>query len=136
MNIKLIIAATLAISVTSVFPQTQSTLTYTADKLFETAMNRGFAEGILIGNQADEMKSQTRSTDSTIARLVRGEATKDGCQIFMLTLTQPNVPTATGESAGDYVATNKVTVCKDDRPPTAEVVACTVGKLTCMPVKK
>lgn len=125
----------LAIALMPSLAQGQNLQKYSANQLFETAMNKGQSDGVLVGEQADVLKSATHSKDDTIARIIRGEATDDGCQIFHMTLTQPNVPTTSGMNAGDYVATTKITKCRDDRQPIVEVTACTVGKISCMPAR-
>lgn len=112
----------------------QSPKPYTIDALFSTAMQHGAAEGLLVGPQADLLRQQTRSTAPTYAKAVRGEATFDGCQVFLMTLTQPDVPTTTsGKLAGDYVVTTKMTLCRDDRQPKLDVVGCSVAGKSCMP---
>lgn len=127
--------AFVAIALTPSLVYGQNLQRYSANQLFETAMNKGQSDGVLVGEQADFLKSATHSKDDTIARIVRGDATADGCQIFHMTLTQPNVPTTSGMNAGDYVATTKITKCRDDRQPTTEVTACVVGKISCMPAR-
>lgn len=111
----------------------QAPKTYTADALFSEAMKNGRAEGILVGPQADHIRQQTHSTEPTQAKAVRGSATADGCQVFLMTLTQAKIPSRSGQFVGDYVTTTKLTLCRDDRQPTVEVVDCRVGSTSCLP---
>lgn len=105
----------------------------TSSQAFEIAMKTGKSSGILIGNEAVSMKASTRSTDATLIDVVKGDTLANGCQLLHMTLTQPNVPTRTGANAGNYVSKTKVTMCRDGRSPTIEVVECYVGMFNCMP---
>lgn len=105
----------------------------TSSQAFEIAMKSGASSGVLIGNEAVSMKASTRSTDATLIDVVKGDTLANGCQLLHMTLTQPNVPTRTGANAGNYVSKTKVTMCRDGRSPTIEVVGCSVGVFNCMP---
>ncbi len=107
----------------------------TSTQAFEVAMKTGKVKGILIGAEAASIKASTHSTDATSIEVVKGEATTDDCQVFYMTLTQPNVPTRTGANAGDYVAKTKVRMCRDGRDPNLEVMGCSVGMFNCMPTR-
>ncbi len=105
----------------------------TSSQAFEIAMKTGVANGILIGAEADSMKASTHSNDPTLIDIVKGESRADDCQVFLMTMTQPNVPTRTGANAGNYVAKTKVTLCRDGRQPELAVVGCSVGVFNCLP---
>lgn len=114
------------LSASRVFPTTPG-------DLMSQAMASGKASGVLTGSIADDLKTKTRSIDPTQAVIERIGSDADKCQVFTVTLTQPNVPTRSGGNAGDYTTVTKTKLCPDNREFPPEVIDCRVGNVSCMP---
>ncbi|WP_139313500.1 hypothetical protein [Rhodoferax antarcticus] len=105
----------------------------TSGEAFKEAIRTGMAQGVLVGPEADRLKRETRSNELTLIQVEKGEVKDGGCQVLVMTLTQPNVPTRTGANAGNYVSKTRLTLCKDGSQPLVEVIGCSVGMANCMP---
>lgn len=108
----------------------------TPQDLMTKAMRDGKAQGELTGSLSQQIKSATRSTAQTLGKIERVEVLADRCEIYTFTVTQPHVPDTSGKIVGDYVTTSRSKFCPDNRKDQhkPEVIACSVGGVSCMPV--
>lgn len=107
----------------------------TPHDLMTEAMAKGKASGELTGEMADQIKKATRSKAATMGKIERMAVQADKCEIYNVTVTQPDIPDMSGKIVGDYVTVTRSKFCpdkrKDQRQP--ELIACSVGPVSCMP---
>ena len=108
----------------------------TADEMMSQAYSQGRASGELTGQVADQIKSATRSKAATRGLAERLAIDKDGCYTVKFTVTQPDIPSVTGQLVGDFVTVTKFQMCPDSRQQSEpEVIECRVGATSCLPAK-
>lgn len=126
------ITATIALALATAASTSQA---ITPHDLMTEAMAKGVASGELTGEMADQIKRATRSKAATIGKIERVSVQADKCEIYNLTITQPDIPDMSGKIVGDYVTVTRSKFCpdkrKDQRQP--ELIACSVGPVSCMP---
>jgi len=124
----LVVVSAHAVDEASVLPS------MTPDEMFIEAAKNGHVRAVMKGPQADDLRKQTHSSDPTIADVTVLHDAPVNCSAFLMSVTQPNVPTRSGANAGDFVSKTKITLCNDERQPVIDVVDCTVGMKSCMPI--
>jgi len=104
-------------------------------ELMTKAMRDGKAHGVLTGSMADQLKAATHSTADTIAKIERVETMANRCEVYTFTVTQPQIPDRSGKIVGDYVTVTRSKFCPNDRKNQykPEVIACSIGGVSCMP---
>ncbi len=105
--------------------------------VYGEAMTKGQSEGVLIGETAKQMKTALRAETPIRIKVQKGDLTKTGCQIMYTSMAVTGVVAPKmGVPIGDYIFTNKMTLCTDQQKPTVEVIHCKFGKFGCMPGDK
>ena len=103
--------------------------------VFEEAMVKGTSEGILTGETAKLMQQKLQVTTPIRMKATKGEVDAKGCQVMITSMWVRDIHApAMGVDKGDYVFTNKLTLCKDKSSPIVEVLSCDFAGRSCMPL--
>ena len=103
--------------------------------VFEAAMQTGKAEGILTGETARLMQQKLQVTTPIRMRATRGPIDAKGCQVIFTSMWVRDIHApAMGVDKGDYIFTNKLTLCKDNSAPIVDVLSCEFAGRSCMPL--
>ena len=102
---------------------------------FGEAMTKGTSEGILTGETAVQMQTKLQVKTPIRIKVVKGDVNKAGCQIMYTSMAVTGINAAkAGVVNGNYVFTNKLTICKDKDGPMVDVTHCDFAGRSCMPV--
>jgi len=103
--------------------------------VFGEAMTKGQSEGILTGQTAKQMQSKFQVSTPVRIKVIKGGLDGNGCQLMFTSMAVSGIKAPQmGVSNGDYVFTNKMTLCKDKNAPVVDVTQCSFAGQSCMPL--
>ena len=104
-------------------------------EVFEEAMLKGEAEGILVGKTAQLMAGKLMVDTPIRMKATKGPLDAKGCQVMFTSMWVRDIPAKlSGKNRADYWFTNKLVICKDRKDPIVSVLSCEFAGSSCMPV--